>query len=133
MPSQSSSFILTLSGFNPQCNFNSSCLFIATSKPITEYEGWMQFRPVLVDCYEDLIFHLQEMTSEEKSTLCSLSKCDFTHMSQYFKAQTEARKQMTKDKKQVSCLNVSFKPFKMKTKVLICMSTICTVCSQSAK
>lgn len=41
------------------------------------------------------------MTSEEKSTITSLSKCDFTHMSQYFKAQTEARKQMSKEEKQV--------------------------------
>ncbi|KAL8179396.1 UNVERIFIED_CONTAM: DNA topoisomerase 1, partial [Gekko kuhli] len=42
----------------------------------------------------------KEMTPEEKSTITSLSKCDFTHMSQYFKAQTEARKQMTKEEKQ---------------------------------
>lgn len=41
------------------------------------------------------------MTSEEKSTITSLSKCDFTHMSQYFKAQSEARKQMSKEEKQV--------------------------------
>uniref|UniRef100_A0A8D0GDZ2 DNA topoisomerase I n=1 Tax=Sphenodon punctatus TaxID=8508 RepID=A0A8D0GDZ2_SPHPU len=43
----------------------------------------------------------KEMTSEEKSTISSLSKCDFTYMGQYFKAQSEARKQMTKDEKQV--------------------------------
>ncbi|XP_077191541.1 DNA topoisomerase 1 isoform X1 [Paroedura picta] len=42
----------------------------------------------------------KEMTPEEKSTITSLSKCDFNHMSQYFKAQTEARKQMTKEEKQ---------------------------------
>ncbi|KAH0619087.1 hypothetical protein JD844_018747 [Phrynosoma platyrhinos] len=42
----------------------------------------------------------KEMTPEEKSTITSLSKCDFTHMSQYFKAQSEARKQMTKEEKQ---------------------------------
>ncbi|NXS01026.1 TOP1 topoisomerase, partial [Oxylabes madagascariensis] len=42
----------------------------------------------------------KEMTSEEKSTITSLSKCDFTHMSQYFKAQSEARKQMSKEEKQ---------------------------------
>ncbi|XP_030358387.1 DNA topoisomerase 1 isoform X2 [Strigops habroptila] len=42
----------------------------------------------------------KEMTPEEKSTITSLSKCDFTHMSQYFKAQTEARKQMSKEEKQ---------------------------------
>lgn len=41
------------------------------------------------------------MTSEEKGTITSLSKCDFNHMSQYFKAQSEARKQMTKEEKQV--------------------------------
>ncbi|KAK9404725.1 DNA topoisomerase 1 [Crotalus adamanteus] len=42
----------------------------------------------------------KEMTPEEKGIITSLSKCDFDHMSQYFKAQTEARKQMTKDEKQ---------------------------------
>ncbi|KAM3841493.1 DNA topoisomerase 1 isoform 2-T2 [Vipera latastei] len=42
----------------------------------------------------------KEMTPEEKGTITSLSKCDFGHMSQYFKAQTEARKQMTKEEKQ---------------------------------
>ncbi|ETE72289.1 DNA topoisomerase 1, partial [Ophiophagus hannah] len=42
----------------------------------------------------------KEMTPEEKGTITSLSKCDFDHMSQYFKAQTEARKQMTKEEKQ---------------------------------
>ncbi|XP_044296336.1 DNA topoisomerase 1 isoform X1 [Varanus komodoensis] len=42
----------------------------------------------------------KEMTPEEKSTITSLSKCDFSHMSQYFKAQSEARKQMTKEEKQ---------------------------------
>jgi len=41
------------------------------------------------------------MTPEEKSTITSLNKCDFTHMSQYFKAQSEARKQMSKEEKQV--------------------------------
>uniref|UniRef100_A0A8C8SHD9 DNA topoisomerase I n=1 Tax=Pelusios castaneus TaxID=367368 RepID=A0A8C8SHD9_9SAUR len=42
----------------------------------------------------------KEMTAEEKSTITNLSKCDFTQMSQYFKAQTEARKQMSKEEKQ---------------------------------
>ncbi|KAJ6661084.1 hypothetical protein lerEdw1_016885, partial [Lerista edwardsae] len=42
----------------------------------------------------------KEMTSEEKGIITSLSKCDFNHMSQYFKAQSEARKQMTKEEKQ---------------------------------
>uniref|UniRef100_A0A8C6JLP2 DNA topoisomerase I n=1 Tax=Melopsittacus undulatus TaxID=13146 RepID=A0A8C6JLP2_MELUD len=42
----------------------------------------------------------KEMTPEEKSTITNLSKCDFTHMSQYFKAQSEARKQMSKEEKQ---------------------------------
>lgn len=56
------------------------------------------------------------MTSEEKSTITSLSKCDFNHMSQYFKAQAEARKQMTKEEKQVALEGVLEKP---KTKVMI--------------
>ncbi|XP_018612246.1 DNA topoisomerase 1 isoform X2 [Scleropages formosus] len=42
----------------------------------------------------------KEMTPEEKSKITNLSKCDFTEMSEYFKAQTEARKQMSKEEKQ---------------------------------
>ncbi|EMP38241.1 DNA topoisomerase 1 [Chelonia mydas] len=42
----------------------------------------------------------KEMTSEEKSTITNLNKCDFSQMSQYFKAQSEARKQMSKEEKQ---------------------------------
>ncbi|KAM5246290.1 DNA topoisomerase 1 isoform 2-T2 [Ctenodactylus gundi] len=41
----------------------------------------------------------KEMTNEEKNTITNLSKCDFTQMSQYFKAQSEARKQMSKEEK----------------------------------
>lgn len=42
------------------------------------------------------------MTSEEKAKLTDLNKCDFNEMNEYFKAQSEARKQMTKDEKLVS-------------------------------
>ncbi|KAB5546015.1 hypothetical protein PHYPO_G00067230 [Pangasianodon hypophthalmus] len=42
----------------------------------------------------------KEMTSEEKSKITDLSKCNFIEMSEYFKAQSEARKQMTKEEKQ---------------------------------
>ncbi|KAM8864481.1 DNA topoisomerase I, mitochondrial isoform 2-T2 [Spinachia spinachia] len=42
----------------------------------------------------------KEMTSEEKSKLSDLNKCDFGEMSEYFKAQSEARKQMSKEQKQ---------------------------------
>ncbi|XP_008058765.1 DNA topoisomerase 1 isoform X2 [Carlito syrichta] len=41
----------------------------------------------------------KEMTNEEKNIITTLSKCDFTQMSQYFKAQSEARKQMSKEEK----------------------------------
>ncbi|KAJ8259974.1 hypothetical protein GJAV_G00175610 [Gymnothorax javanicus] len=41
----------------------------------------------------------KEMTSEEKGKITDLNKCDFTEMSEYFKAQSEARKQMTKEEK----------------------------------
>lgn len=44
----------------------------------------------------------QEMTSEEKSKITDLNKCDFSEMSEYFKAQSEARKQMSKEEKQVN-------------------------------
>ncbi|XP_029324435.1 DNA topoisomerase 1, partial [Mus caroli] len=43
----------------------------------------------------------KEMTNDEKNTITNLSKCDFTQMSQYFKAQSEARKQMSKEEKLV--------------------------------
>lgn len=42
------------------------------------------------------------MTSEEKSKLTDLNKCDFNEMGEYFKAQSEARKQKTKEEKLVS-------------------------------
>ncbi|MCJ8741348.1 hypothetical protein PDJAM_G00069600, partial [Pangasius djambal] len=41
----------------------------------------------------------KEMTSEEKSRITDLNKCNFIEMSEYFKAQSEARKQMTKEEK----------------------------------
>ena len=45
---------------------------------------------------------MQEMTAEEKAKLTDLKKCNFTEMSEYFKAQSEARKAMTKDEKLVN-------------------------------
>lgn len=45
---------------------------------------------------------LQEMTSEEKSKITDLKKCNFNEMGEFFKAQSEARKAMTKDDKLVS-------------------------------
>lgn len=45
---------------------------------------------------------MQEMTSEEKAIITDLKKCNFSEMSEYFKAQSEARKAMTKEEKQVS-------------------------------
>ena len=42
------------------------------------------------------------MTTEEKAKLTDLKKCDFAEMSEYFKAQSEARKAMTKEEKLVS-------------------------------
>lgn len=42
------------------------------------------------------------MRSEEKSKITELKKCDFTEMQEYFKAQSEDRKQMSKEEKQVS-------------------------------
>ncbi len=41
------------------------------------------------------------MTSEEKSKISDLNKCDFSEMSDYFKIQSEARKAMSKEEKQV--------------------------------
>lgn len=42
------------------------------------------------------------MTSEEKSKVTDLNKCDFSEMNEYFKAQSEGRKQMSKEEKLVS-------------------------------
>lgn len=56
--------------------------------------------------YFSLSFFLQEMTSEEKSKLTDLKKCDFAEMSEYFKAQSEARKAMSKEQKLVSSLQL---------------------------
>lgn len=39
------------------------------------------------------------MTDEEKSTIRDLKKCDFTQMHQYFKEQSEARKNLDKEEK----------------------------------
>ena len=52
---------------------------------------------------------MQEMTAEEKTKLTDLKKCDFSEMSDYFKAQSEARKAMTKEEKLVSCFGNYFK------------------------
>eukprot|EP00063_Salmo_salar_P013924 XP_013988759.1 PREDICTED: DNA topoisomerase 1-like isoform X1 [Salmo salar] len=41
----------------------------------------------------------KEMTSEEKSKITDLKKCNFNEMGEFFKAQSEARKAMTKDDK----------------------------------
>ncbi|XP_042560995.1 DNA topoisomerase I, like isoform X2 [Clupea harengus] len=41
----------------------------------------------------------KEMTSEEKAKITDLNKCNFTEMYEYFKAQSEARKQMSKAEK----------------------------------
>ncbi|XP_010792137.1 DNA topoisomerase 1 isoform X2 [Notothenia coriiceps] len=41
----------------------------------------------------------KEMTSEEKSKITDLNKCKFSEMSEFFKAQSEARKQMSKQEK----------------------------------
>ncbi|XP_051887121.1 DNA topoisomerase 1-like [Pristis pectinata] len=42
----------------------------------------------------------KEMKPEEKAVITDLNKCNFEEMSQYFKAQSEARKQMSKEEKQ---------------------------------
>lgn len=48
------------------------------------------------------------MTSEEKSKITDLKKCDFSEMHHYFKAQSEARKAMTKEQKLVSLRTTDF-------------------------
>ncbi|KAM7542749.1 hypothetical protein Aperf_G00000006044 [Anoplocephala perfoliata] len=40
------------------------------------------------------------MTTEERQTIRKLSKCDFTHMAEYFKRKSEERKAMSKEDKQ---------------------------------
>lgn len=51
------------------------------------------------------------MTSEEKSIITDLKKCDFSEMNEYFKAQSEARKQMSKEEKQVCSQSVRHSQF----------------------
>lgn len=66
------------------------------------------FSPHFCSCLEisiserDVFSLLQEMTSEERGKITDLKKCDFSEMNEYFKAQSEARKAMTKDAKLVS-------------------------------
>ncbi|CAM9481055.1 unnamed protein product [Lampetra fluviatilis] len=43
----------------------------------------------------------REMTSEERSIISDLSKCNFNEIDEYFKVKTEERKNMTKDEKQM--------------------------------
>lgn len=47
------------------------------------------------------------MTSEEKGKITDLKKCNFSEMHQYFKAQSEARKAMTKEEKLVGALEAA--------------------------
>lgn len=49
-------------------------------------------------------FFVQEMSTDEKAKITDLKKCNFTEMSEYFKAQSEARKAMSKEEKLVSSL-----------------------------
>lgn len=51
------------------------------------------------------------MTSEEKGKITDLKKCDFSEMHQYFKAQSEARKAMTKEEKLVRLNTLSPQSF----------------------
>ena len=44
----------------------------------------------------------QEMSSEEKGKITDLKKCDFNEINDYFKAQSEIRKAMSKEQKLVS-------------------------------
>lgn len=61
------------------------------------------------------------MTSEEKATVTDLKKCNFTEMSEYFKAQSEARKAMTKEQKQVRrCLQAASYNLKPNPSELFC-------------
>lgn len=45
--------------------------------------------------------HVKEMASEEKAKITELKKCNFTEMNKYFKAQLEAKKQISKEEKQL--------------------------------
>ena len=51
------------------------------------------------------ICHVQEMTAEEAAHIKSFDKCDFTQIHQYFKEKSEAKKQLSKEEKQV-CIYV---------------------------
>ena len=45
------------------------------------------------------------MTSKEAADITDFKKCDFTKMNEYFKEKSEAKKQLTKEEKQVCSAN----------------------------
>lgn len=51
-------------------------------------------------------YGLQEMTAEEAAHVKSFEKCDFTNIHQYFKEKSEAKKQLSKEEKQVQHYNI---------------------------
>uniref|UniRef100_A0A8C2DNF0 DNA topoisomerase I DNA binding eukaryotic-type domain-containing protein n=1 Tax=Cyprinus carpio TaxID=7962 RepID=A0A8C2DNF0_CYPCA len=76
----------------------------ALEEVATFYEKMLDHEYTTKDIFRKNFFKdwRKEMTSEEKSKITELKKCDFTEMHEYFKAQSEARKQMSKEEKQIS-------------------------------
>lgn len=62
---------------------------------------WVCLKIPVSEC--TVVSPTQEMTAEEKSKITDLKKCNFGELSEYFKAQSEARKSKTKEDKLVSC------------------------------
>lgn len=77
--------------------------FCVLFKNPNQYILWkLSFFKVIPLFESNIVWLMQEMTSEEKAKITDLKKCNFSEMSEYFKAQSEARKAMTKEEKLVS-------------------------------
>ena len=83
-----------------------------TKKDVFIKNFWNDWRKVCVSTfhYSKVIYslyvmhcicHVQEMTAEEAAHIKSFDKCDFTQIHQYFKEKSEAKKQLSKEEKQV--------------------------------
>ena len=48
-----------------------------------------------------VLCYIQEMTPEEAAHIKSFDKCDFSKIHYYFKEKSEAKKQLSKEEKQV--------------------------------
>ena len=53
-----------------------------------------------------MTYHFQMMSKDEKEKITDLKKCNFTEINEYFKVQSEKRKNRSKEEKLVSDLSL---------------------------